>query len=87
MHTKFESAESIAHLYDWKDAEVDYCRSLVMSGATKNVPERSILSYLDTQIVSARKDGRPDCQQYLETLRAYWLKSARYFSLILQSTP
>lgn len=70
--------QHMVQLYTWKDAEIDYCRSLVMQGATREVPERCISSYLMTQQASARRDARPDCDAYLTELLAYWRGSARY---------
>jgi hypothetical protein len=64
----------------WKDHETDYCRSLVMAAGTREVPDVSVLSYLDTQIASARKDGAADAREYIEALRRYWLQSPRYLA-------
>lgn len=66
----------------WKDYECDYCRSLVMSCATRDVPEVCIDSYLQVQLVSARKDKDRAAFDYLQTLRAYWQNSARYLATV-----
>ena len=70
-------------LYTWKDAETDYCRSLVMSAATKEVPDWAIESYLRTQIASARKDERRDCEVYLCKLLEYWRNHPRYLATLV----
>lgn len=80
MHTLLQRTTPVS--IPWKDYECDYCRALVMVCADKNVPEESILSYLNTQIVSARQDKDYTALHYLRTLRLYWIESPRYLALI-----
>jgi hypothetical protein len=80
-HTVMQSGNAAPDIA-WKDHETDYCRSLVMSCATREVPEQSILSYLEVQIISAFRDSEPDAVRYLNDLRRYWMSSARYLALL-----
>ena len=80
-HTTLQDNPLPVELLAWKDAEVDYCRSLISVGGTREVPKRSIANYLQTQIASARRDLRPGVSAYLEQLLAYWRRHPRYLAL------
>ena len=80
MHTLMQPNPIPPELLTWKDAEVDYCRSL-LECSTREVPAQSTASYYRTQIISARKDGREDCAAYIRTLLKRWEHHPRYLAL------
>lgn len=63
-------------LSTWKNDEFGYCLHLVGTRGNTNVPVQAVASYLDTQIVSARRDGRDDVVSALVDLRIEWVPYA-----------
>lgn len=56
----------------WKEGEYGYCADLVNTGGNTSVPRDLIESYLEVQVISAKKDGRQDVIAALKDLQMEW---------------